>query len=112
MMTWHFCMTGRSQATDLQEIKRLLGVVAEKQQVLAYVSAMLLSRDSPFKMHRAASSAASNPVLKERLVELYQLEMHCDNENRQYVRCQVTGKTLLSGALVAGHLFPRREAVL
>ncbi len=28
-----------------------------------------------------------------------------------YLRCQATGEILLSGALVAGHLFSRRSAV-
>ncbi|KAK9820582.1 hypothetical protein WJX72_011924 [[Myrmecia] bisecta] len=95
---------------DLQEIKNMLRVQAERQQTQAYVSAMLLARDSPFSMHKPASSAASNPRLKERLVKLYQLETHRDDKNRQYVRCQVSRETMLSGALVAGHLFPRREA--
>lgn len=82
----------------------MLRVQAEQQRTQAYMSCMLLWQESPFKIHRLASSAASNPILKERLVNVYQLEMHRDDTNKQYLRCQVTEETLLSGALVAGHL--------
>ena len=89
----------------------MLRVQAERQQTQAYVSSMLLSRNSPFKMYRPASSAAFNPILNERLVKVFQLKMHCHDKNKQYLRCQVTEETLLNGALMAGHLSPCREAV-
>ncbi len=89
----------------------LLKQVLESQQTQAFVSASLLAEHSPYRNDTEPSTSASNVEFKTALIKHYQLSTDRDEHNRLYVTCQATGERLLSGAVVGGHLFPRKAAV-
>lgn len=98
--------------TGIRAILRNQQILMEQQQTQAFASAHLILRLSPFEHHKAPSSAQSSPALKEELVRTYQLQqLPYEKGDPKYIRCQATGEVLLSGAVIAGHLFPRKSAV-
>ena len=98
------------QGNVLQKILETQQLLVEQTNTATYSLTYMLARSSPYELHKAPSSASSNPELKKSLISTYGL-MDRKGADGVYLRCQATGEVLLSGALVAGHLFPRRSAV-
>lgn len=104
------CQVAGLHGNVLQKILETQQLLLELSSTTTYSLAYMLARSSAYELHKAPSSANSNPELKRKLISTYGL-LDSKRADGVYLCCQATGEILLSTALVAGHLFPRKSAV-